>query len=80
MVRRARRVPPVAGRVRGGAVVVVVAKATRLERAAGARPAVVVARRRRGPAGVGVEAGRPGRSAAAPKVVVVVDGRLSSHV
>ena len=79
MVRRARRVPPVAGRVRGGAVVVVVAKATRLERAAGARPAVVVARRR-GPAGVGVEAGRPGRTVAAPKVVVVVDGRLSSHV
>ena len=31
MVRRARRVPPVAGRVRVGAVVVVVAKATRLD-------------------------------------------------
>ena len=37
------RGPPVAGRVRGGAAVLVVAKATRLERAAGARPAVVVA-------------------------------------
>ena len=47
MVRRARRVPPVAERVRDGATVVVVAKATRLERAVGARPAVAVARRRR---------------------------------